>query len=109
LLAKAAATTTSFITQLLLFCENPEEDATGLPGVTRTWCDCVPQPNATKSRFDQKWCDQIRATPKCPQSAEDRSHERLGRQARKSVQGSVFVDTNLDEERIASGLPVTRE
>jgi hypothetical protein len=39
----------------------------------------------------------------------DRSHERLGRQARKSVQGSVFVDANLDEERITSGLPVTRE
>jgi hypothetical protein len=24
------------------------------------------------------------------------------------VQGSVFVDTNLDEERITSGLPVIR-
>jgi hypothetical protein len=30
-------------------CEIPEEDATGLPGNTRTRCDFVPEPNATKS------------------------------------------------------------
>jgi len=55
----------------------------------------------------------MRPDPRCALNAhnqqKDRSHERLGRQVRKSVQGSVFVDTNLDEERITSGLPVIRE
>jgi hypothetical protein len=54
----------------------------------------------------------MRRDPRCALNAhnqqKDRSHERLGRQARKSVQGSAFVDTNLDEEWITSGLPVSR-
>jgi hypothetical protein len=39
----------------LASCEIPEVDATGLPGNTRTWCDWVPEPDATKSQIDQKW------------------------------------------------------
>jgi hypothetical protein len=34
--------------------EIPEVDATGLPKKTRTWGDCIPEPNATKSQIDQK-------------------------------------------------------
>jgi hypothetical protein len=29
-------------------CEIPEVAATGFPGNIRTWCDWVPEPNATK-------------------------------------------------------------
>jgi hypothetical protein len=47
-------------------CEIPEVVTTGLPGNTRTSCDCIPEPNATKSRFDQKWCDRIHAAPQRP-------------------------------------------
>jgi hypothetical protein len=35
-------------------CDIPEVDATDLPGNTRTWCDWVPEPNATKFLIDQK-------------------------------------------------------
>jgi hypothetical protein len=43
-------------------CEIPEVAATGLPGNTRTRCDQVPGPNATKSQIDQKSCDQTLLT-----------------------------------------------
>src|ERR1700751_3909239 len=39
---------TSFRIHQLPWCEIPEVDATGFPGKTRNWCDCVPEPIAKK-------------------------------------------------------------
>jgi hypothetical protein len=52
---------TGSITVLCPIClERRSYIVSSLPGNTRAWCDCVPEPNATKSQIDQKSCDQIR-------------------------------------------------
>ena len=54
-------------------CEIPEGDATGLPGNTRTWCDWVPEPNATKLKLTRSDATRSTLRPKCPQSQPKKS------------------------------------
>jgi hypothetical protein len=47
-------------------CEIPEVDATSLPGNTRTRCDWVPEPGATRSQIDLESCDKIPRDSRSP-------------------------------------------